>query len=286
VIVKNDKLVSLSVTICFILIITGCGGKVTVRSADSLYINNPIKDVAVIAEGKVYYPRVGGKEAALGLAESKKALEILIAQTKREFEEKNYTVVFAKPAGIGYCDPARKDNWVFEDYENNDTKWQVQNCEPVYEYPIDPENQEAKNAIRNVFEQIQIAINKRKINAFSPSPNDVQVIGSYTGADTICFNRVYGQKYTTARKVGAMASDIAIGVAFALVGGTYAGSHSPEDTLESYFICVDTTNANVLWQHGLFEQRDPIDPGDSYIKEILEPFPMVGQPMDSKYKAE
>jgi len=53
-----------------------------------MFSNNPVKKVAIIAEGSVYYDVIWGETPKFGLEESKKAVEILVSDTKEIFLKK------------------------------------------------------------------------------------------------------------------------------------------------------------------------------------------------------
>jgi len=285
---KNQKVLFVLISISMFLI-AGCSN-LKIRASNAMYESNPVKKIAVVAEGRVFYPSPGRTEYLLALEDSKKASEALLAQTKDVFAKKGYEIVYSDPAGIGFHDPDMTGDWVvIENLDSADKKWQVKNGDLVYAYPLVQGNQEFKNAVQNVFDQVQIAVHANQIAALDlkEKTSDLHVISQVTGGDTICLNRIYGEKYSTGRKVGDAAARIGVGILTGvLTGGLLVvtpGSNTVE-IVESSFTCVDATTGEVMWQHGVKTPGDPTDPSKSFIEGILEPFPSINTPMDKKYK--
>ena len=57
----------------------------------------------------------------------------------------------------------------------------------------------------------------------------------------------------------------------------------PNDSVESYFTCVDARTGEVLWQHGLYRAGSPVKPEDDFLTDVLKPFPTVTLPVDPQY---
>jgi hypothetical protein len=190
--------------------------------------------------------------------------------------------VFCEPVGIGYYDPAVKENWVYEDYEHSQNKWQG-GKEPGYEYPIVEKNPEFRQAVRHIFEGINESQRAQSLSFYKPAAKDIAVLQKVTGADTIILERVHGQQFTAERHLGALAQDVGLGIAGVAVGRYYVGNSQPQETLESFLVCVEASTGGVLWQHGLFGLQQPSKPAPSFMKQVLESFPNVGEPMNPKY---
>lgn len=237
-----------------------------------MFRENSIKGIAILGGGRLEWPRPMGKEPVLGLPDTKMALEILVPKAKEVLSGKRYEIVFSEPVGIGYYNPLYKENWVYENYgekKEESRKWQITDKRPAYEYPIVQNNPEFAKAVQSLYEQVELAIYQRRMNTFVFSPNDLEVVRQVTGADVICFNRVFGQKFSIGRKVTA-----------ALVAGA-----TLQDTLESFFIFADARTGEILWQHGMYLAGvDPVSFGTKYIPVILNYFPERNKPVDAKCK--
>lgn len=263
------------------LVLGGCGGGLKIRAADKMLKANPIKNIAIIGGGKVFYPsHAGGAEGPVCVAQSKECLSILLTQTKEALGQKGYNIVFCEPAGIGYYDPALRENWVCEDVEHSDKRWQPKAGEPGYEYPIVEKDPAFRQAVRNIFERINVAVQARTLSSYKPAPSDIAVLQKTTGADTILLERVYGREFTAGRHIGGFM----LGVAAAAFGA-YGANTEPHESVESFLICVEASTGEVLWQHGLFANRPPRKPEASFMKEVLEPFPNINEPVNPKYVA-
>lgn len=80
---------SINILVILISFISGCSGpQIKINAADAMFSNNPVKKVAIIAEGSVYYDVIWGETPKFGLEESKKAVEILVSDTKEIFLKK------------------------------------------------------------------------------------------------------------------------------------------------------------------------------------------------------
>jgi hypothetical protein len=151
-------------------------------------------------------------------------------------------------------------------------KWHVVDKKPAFEYPVVQNNPEFSAAVRNIFEQIELAICLRQLTTFTPTKNDLEVIRQATGADTVCLCRVYGQKYSTRRKLGT-----------ALLAAAAGTTSTVNDTVESFLVFVDLSSGEVLWQHGLyFIGSDPVNPGEMVVNEPLRYFPKINETMEPK----
>jgi hypothetical protein len=176
----------LVISIASLTLVLGCGG-IRFRASDSMSKENSIQKVAILSTGRIEWPRegvFGEKEGVLGLTENKEALAILTPKLGDILVIKGYEVVFSEPVGIGYYNPSYKENWVMEtngDRGERSKKWQVLDKSPAFEYPAVQNNQDFRRAVRNIFEQIELAIYRRELNTFAPSRKDLEVIRQITG---------------------------------------------------------------------------------------------------------
>ena len=264
---------SLVILIASAMLVSGCVGfrGVPVRASDSMFQENSVKKIAILSAGRVEWPRWGGKEPVLGLVESEQSLAIITPKLREILANKGYEVVFSEPVGIGYYSPSYKENWVIENYGGKDEqfkKWQVVDNSPAFEYPIVQNNQEFCKAVRNIFEQIELAIYWKDINIFSPSKNDLEVIRQFTGGDTIFFFRVWGRRFSTQRKVAT---------AYEYLPPVPHGTNDWGSYLLSF---VNASSGEVLWQ-GVSVGKDPSVPEKTGVNEILSYFPKIDQTMDT-----
>jgi hypothetical protein len=269
--------ISLVMFVALTLLISGCVG-VRIRASDSMLQENSIKKIAILATGRVEWPRMGWgrKEPILGLTESKKALETVVSHTKSVLSSKGYEIIFSEPAGIGYYNPFYKENWVYENYGEKGEearKWQVTERKPAYEYPVVENNQEFCRAIRNVFEQMELAIYGHTVYSFILSKDDLDIIRQVTGADTICFSRVYGQKFSRGRKIAVAAIAAALG-----------SSATAEDSQETAYFFVDARTGDILWQYWTYLMgKDPMFSVET-MDIALKYFPEINKTMNPKCK--
>ena len=264
------------VTIITLIFIGGCASKVKIRASDMMLKENRVKKIAVLAEGKINWPRMGKGGQVLGVSDSKKALREHISKTKQILTNKGYEVVFAEPVGIGYyC----KKWWLMPERYGEDESCQLQLIEdskPVFTYPKFQDSQEFSKAVHNINEQLELALVEKRLDSFVPSKKDIEVIQQATEADTICLNRIYGVKFSTRRKAGAFALGVVAGMF-----GAYGHGHI-SDMVESYFVFIDATRGDVLWQHGIYTQGEPIEPSEKFLENVLKFFPARNEPFDQK----
>lgn len=55
--------------------LAGCGGGVPIRASEQLTKVNQMQSVAVLGSSRIVWPRMGGKEAVIGLRASRQTLE-------------------------------------------------------------------------------------------------------------------------------------------------------------------------------------------------------------------
>jgi len=262
------------VALIFFVLISGCVGLrgVPVRASDSMFQENSIKKIAILSAGRVEWPRWARKEPVLGLVESKQSLGMITPKLREILVNKGYEVVFSEPVGIGYYSPFYKENWVIENYGEKDgeiKRLEMPDNSPAFEYPVVQDNQEFRKAVRNIFEQIELALYRRDLNIVSLSKNDLEVIRQVTGGDTIFFFRVWGRRFSTQRKVAT---------AF-----RYPPNHPDRDCGSYLLLFVNASSGEVLWE-GVSFGKDPSVPEKTGVNEILRYFPRINQTMDTKCK--
>lgn len=254
----------------------GCAPKRKIRTSDEMFNQNPMQRIAVFTAGKINWPRMGKGGQVLGLLDSKEALEQHLEKGEQILSKKGYEIVAAKSVGIGYC----SNNWWLmpEKYGVDDSCQleKIESSKPVFVYPEFQNDDKSTKAIHALFEQLGQAIIGKRLDSFAPSKEDIIIIQQNTMADTICLNRVYGLKYSSRRKAGAFA----LGVVAAMFGA-YGGTNI-SDMVESYFVFIDATTGNILWQHGLYFQGNPTEPSAKSIGNVLKFFPARGEPFDQK----
>jgi hypothetical protein len=251
------KLAVLTVALFLSSGIVGCATqdtRVHYRASDVLITKNPIRKVAIVGEAKVMRPRMGGKDAVLSLSSSKLLLENALPKLKSAFEYKGYEVVIAEPAGIGYYWRGPDDYWVY-DFNAKDTgpdKWRVQTMDPVYEYPTIKSSSEVSSAVREEFERLNDSISMNRLSVYFPDYENVSAIANNTGADTVCFARLWGKRYSA----GRVAGDIALQVLVVMLGGAPTGGLQEEKTMN--IVCANVNIKQLVWQNTYTSFEDPI----------------------------
>ena len=227
------------------IFLISCAG--TAKKTEITPVDNNMEKIAVIGESKIFYPRMRNKTPVLDLAASKEVLNMDLPKVEETFTAKGYEVTYMQPAGIGYF-YINGDNWVAEDVEKSENKWQIKSGDAVYEYPEIQQNERFHYIVRKAFERATVAADRWQFGSYKPVKYeyDRQILLEYTGADTICFVRFYGNKYTAKRKAG----DVGLMVLGALAG-SYGGRIS-QDTTGSSITCMDTASGNVLWNGWMY----------------------------------
>lgn len=245
----------------------GCASQVkktTFRGSDVLFTKNPINKIAVVGEAKVMRPRMGNNGAVLSLSASKLFVEDSVPKLKAAFEKKGYEVVFAEPAAVGYYWRGPDGYWVF-DYDAKDgepDKWRIDNLETVYEYPEIEKNPSLSTALKEEFERLNDYISVNRYLVYDPKKQNITAIAKETGADTICFARLWGKRYSA----GRVAGDVALSVVAAMFGVYRTGSNVQEKRLVN-IVCTDANTAQVVWQYTYVTAQDPI--GNVSIKSAI-----------------
>jgi len=271
---------------CLILMTTACASRKLVRTSDAFTRENPVKKIAVLGEGRVMLTEM--KQTFLDMDESKTAVETLVLQACDAFTQKGYDVVLCEPAGIGYFSPLFPENWVYDKNGENNSKKQIQNREPAYVYQYEPNDNNMKAAVRNIFERVESEISKKQESSFSASREDVAAIQQATGADTICFNYICGGKQSTGAAAASAAVSAAVGLLLNSSGGAGHGA-----SVGSYFFCVSAGTGETRWQYGKnsgglrqFSSGDTFSYNETFAEQVLRHFPDIGNPMDAKYLQE
>ncbi|MES9927292.1 MAG: hypothetical protein ABW158_04190 [Candidatus Thiodiazotropha sp. 6PDIVS] len=266
----NHTRIQSTLTVFLLLSVTlmGCGGtqqtRISYRASDTLLYKNPIKRVAIVGEAKVMRPRMGGKSAVLSLSSSKLLIENALPKLKSAFESKGYEVTHAEPAGVGYYWRGPDDYWVydFDAKDKSNDKWRVENMEPVFEYQTIKSNHEVSSAVREEFERLNDSISMNRLSVYFPEYRNVSAIANNTGANTVCFARLWGKRYSA----GRIAGDVALKVLVAMLGGVPAGGLQEEKTMN--IACSNVKTKQLVWQNTYTSFEDPI--GSVKYKSVTE----------------
>ncbi|MES9851415.1 MAG: ankyrin repeat domain-containing protein [Candidatus Thiodiazotropha sp. L084R] len=197
---------------------------------------------------------MGGKSAALSLSSSKLLIENALPKLKSAFESKGYEVTHAEPAGVGYYWRGPDDYWVydFDAKDKSNDKWRVENMEPVFEYQTIKSNHEVSSAVKEEFERSNDSISMNRLSVYFAENRNVSAIANNTGADTVCFARLWGKRYSA----GRIAGDVALKVLVAMLGGVTAGGLQEEKTMN--IACANVKTKQLLWQNTYTSFEDPI----------------------------
>lgn len=267
----SGKLIFLSVI--SLIIISACASKgIYIRASDNFVKNNDIQKVAIFAEGKVNWPRMGKDGNSIILNSSKESLINSLTLTKDLLASKGYDVVTSHPVGVGYNS---KGWWLVDNSKEELDKKEIDDNRPVFLYPEFKEGPEMTTSVHNLIDALEQSVSQKQVSNFSPDIEDIEVIKKYTDADTICLLKTYGVKYSTGRKVG----DFALGVLAAMFGASRASQST--DRVHLSYIFIDTDTKEVIWQHGEMTAADPINPSKDFVSKTLHYLPKVEEEMDS-----
>jgi len=101
----------------------------------------------------------------------------------------------------------------------------------------------------------------------------LRLLGARTGADTLCFARVTGFRFTQARKAAAVAMNAAT-IWFGVV------VLPPQDSAAVNLACYDAASGKLAWYSALGAYLgDPEKPNGEALKAGLKYFPVKGKPM-------
>lgn len=226
----------------------------------------------------MFWPKMGGKQLALCVEESKKSLELLLPQTEAALRDKGYSVVFCKPAGIGPYKAYRGkrkvviyENFLEEGEKSNQP--QVEEGELIYQCPVADDNPELRGAVHNL------------VTDYIIHRSDLAIIGKYTQADTVCVQRISGEKYSSRRKAGACIANVAeMGAAICLFPFMIIipPMHTvPKDGISSQFTFIDVESGQILFSYRAWTKGDPIDPPEDIMIKQLKRFPEKNKLLES-----
>lgn len=310
----------ISVLIISSLLISSCAPKVYIKAfaSDTIIRKNPMKEIALVADGRIENAFFTSREMPfLLLEDSKKALEKLLPQIKKGLEQKGYKVIFSEPVGIGYYSPFyHETRWLVDSRRivGSQKLW-IADYEPAYLYSVAKNNKKFEVALRNIFERSanfeQFEVNKKQVPVVVPLiqyvPKDiVQEIQEATGGDIICFIRIYGQEIPSWEKrfwLGYKIMGLALNVCaygfiakdgdtgLRIVGATagygfwmipYLLSEKSSDALVVHFTCVDAKTGEIFLQYGIMEEENPVNPSKGYGKKVLKYFPAINETLKMK----
>ena len=267
----RTKLLWIGVILAVLLV--GCAKRAGPRDRSKSYPlakENHIRKIAVIGEARVVWPKMGGKQLALCVAESKTSLELLLPQNEAALRDKGYSVTFCKPAGIGpyKAHSGKRKVVVYENFLEEGEKSnqpQVEEGELIYQFPVSDDNLELRNAVHNL------------VTDYVIHRSDLAIINKYTQADTVCVQRIRGEKYSSRRKAGACIANIAeMGAALCLLPFMIIlpPMHTvPKDSVSSTFTFIDVKHGKVLFSYRTWTKGDPIDPPEDIMIKQLKRFP-------------
>ena len=148
----------------------------------------------------------------------------------------------------------------------------IKDIRPIFVYPQFQHDQDFDKSVLNVIGQLNLAIKENRVGSFLPDREDIEVIHQATGADTICLQRLYGKKYSTARKIVTAIQDLF----------TYFPV-ADEDYVELLLIFIDAKTGEVLWQSGeSSKDENPINPSEEFVEDVLRLFPARNETLGQK----
>lgn len=271
------------------LYLSGCAVNMPVSASPKLTTENPIKKIAVLADSSVVWP--GGSNRSLGLEASKETLSLALPLVKQELSGLGYDVIYAQSVAVGTKNPLDKERWVYPAsgepkgeigsptaasassssapaYDSNSfgDPYQITDGKPAYVYPKFAAGTKLGDASLSIFESYDNAVDK---SGFTIPESSLAVLRSETAADTLCLARVNGERFTAARKAGAVAMN-ALTIWFGVV------VIPPTDAARVGLACFDAANGGLLWT-GLGHIGDPEKPVADFLKLALGTFPRKGE---------
>jgi len=271
----NTVLPAMSALLISLLILSGCSaGGINIRATDNMLESNPVNKIALFGEGKVNWPLFGNKGGSIIVSTSKESLKNTLSMTKQVLNNKGYEVITSEPIGIGYNS---KGWWLVDDSVEETEKKLIEDSSPIFLYQEMEEEKDTTEAARNIVDEFERALMASQLDSFSPPQGDVEIIQKHTDADTICFVRVYGVKYTDKRRAGALGMTILAGMV-----GAYGTQQDTTDKIDIYYVFIDANTSDVIWQHGEFMPGDPIIPDEKLVAKVLNYFPEKDQPMNKE----
>jgi len=292
----------------------GCATGIPIHARGELAKENTINRIAVFGSGRVIWPRLGGKEPVIGLEASKQTLEAVMPLIKAGLTEKGYQPVILEPVGV-FPNPTYTDDWVFpakgefvdpeekpatQNADGDDAfaqpqvvakpdktasfgkPYQVEGKNPVFVYDGYAKDATALASAKSVFDfldQLPASLPAdSKIGQQNPPADAMHVLGSRTGADTLCFARVTGNRFTAARKAAVVAMNAAT-IWFGVV------VIPPQDSAALNLACYDAASGKLAWHsaYGAY-LGDPEKPNGDSLKHGFKYFPIKGKPMQATCK--
>jgi hypothetical protein len=256
------------------------GGTAYLRTSDELVAANPMQRIAVITGGQVVYFTSEGH--GVDIPWSRQALHRITQNLCDGLQDKGYTVTFCQTAGIGFRGTGAAPLWLYDvDARGRRTLRPDQEHVPLAD-PLRDEHADIQAAVRRLFTAIEDAAAEERLSAPALPTADVQLLGKVLDADTLCMNRIYGEKrskgYQRRSRAGAAATK-----------GADKPRVAKSGLIEPSFICVAASSGDVLWQYGAsldaVYTRTSGDRGFSYqdkpLRTMLELFPRPGRTLDA-----
>jgi len=294
--------------IAVLAVLGGCVTGTPLHARSELAKENNINRIAIFGSGRVIWPRLGGKEPVIGLEASKQTLEFTLPMVKKELGAKGYQSIVVERVGV-LANPTYKQDWVFPlsgEFQEPEEKteeapkavggelppepekadktssfgrpYQLKNKAPAFVYDGYAKDPAALSAAKSVFDFLDsippvFPASESKIADSNPPADALQLLGSRTGADTLCFARVTGNRFTKARKAAVVAMNAAT-IWFGVV------MIPPQDSAHVNLACYDVASGKLAW-HSPFGAYlgDPEAPNDGAITNGLRYFPQKGKPI-------
>lgn len=270
------------------LYLSGCAVNMPVAASPKLTTENPINKIALLGDSNIVWP--GGSNRSLGLEASKETLSLALPLVKQELSILGYDVIYAQSVAVGVKNPLDKERWVYpaagEPKGEIDSKtasaasssapaydpnsfgdpYQITDGKPAYVYPKFALGTKLGDTTLSIFESYDNAVDK---SGFTIPEDSLAILRSETTADTLCLTRVNGERFTAARKAGAVAMNaLTIWVGVVII--------PPTDAARVGLACFDAAKGGLLWT-GLGHIGDPEKPVADSLKIVLGYFPRKGE---------
>jgi len=263
--------------ILFVIVIfqlMGCAVGHQIRAHKVLVEKNPIKKIALIGTGTVYWP--GSGTPYIGLNSSKAGIEKVLPVFKSHLESKGYEITFFEPVAAGFPLKSHKEHPVFEDYGKEGAATKVFNLtgdDPAYVYDVSNKKiQQSGIALAFEFDD---ALSDGRFKTYRPDQSRVRVILTETDSDTVCYIRAFGVRYSDgvanyyarAAVINALLN-LSESVSFAAIADSRSrGSLG--------FTCSDKAG-HILWQNFQAVGGSLIQAESNLIENMLRNFPHIG----------
>lgn len=239
-------------------IVSGCASqeyRLLVRASPRLLASNPINKVAIFTEASVSRPQPGNAAEVLSLPESMLLAEDATPKIAAVFRAKGYDVVYAKPAAVGYVIYGPGEHWVY-DYDPAQGKAVsrlARRGEAVYEYAGLTDTPALQTAVKAEFAAIKYAAEFARIFSYQPASEHIADIAAATGADTVCFLRLWGRRESRDLVARDQKTQSLVFVP------TEARKLVPlNNSVFANIICGNATDHRVVWQRSATESADPL----------------------------